>query len=380
LWGCDMKCKNCKRQIDDDSIFCKWCGWRTIKDAKQEIRVPEPKKKPNGKWYIQLRLNGQSHYILEDTEAKCRARAVAVKSGLIEEKKKGPRTTVGEEIDSYIDSRSNVLSPSTIAGYKKIRRQNFQSIMSLRPDELTDARMQSAVNEESKTFAPKTVKNAVGLIGAALGRKFTITLAAQPAKTPNTYSSDDIRKLLAAIDGKGELECAVLLAMWLSLRRSEILALKWEDIGPGSITVKAARVYDENHQLVEKATKTEKSTRVIPCPDYILSRINALPRSGERIFTHGTHYYWESLTKICEKNGLPHIYLHGLRHTNASVMGLLGIDNKYAMKRGGWTSDYTMKGVYQQIMEEGEMEAAKRIDEYFLSLTATKNATEMKKP
>lgn len=374
-----MKCKNCKRQIDDDSIFCKWCGQRQIKEAKQEIRVPAPKKKPNGKWYVQLRMNGQSHYILEETEAKCRAKAVAVKAGLIEEQKKGPSTTIGQEIDSYIESRSNVLSPSTIAGYKRIRRQNFQQIMHLRPDDLTDSKMQSAVNQESLSFSPKTIKNAIGLIGAALGRKFSVTTAAQPSKTPNTYSSDDIRKLLSAIDGKGEIECAVLLAMWLSLRRSEILALKWEDVGSGTITVKAARVYDENHKLVEKTTKTEKSARVIPCPDYILDRINALPRSGEYVFTHGTHYYWEALTNICDRNGLPHIYLHGLRHTNASVMGLLGIDNKYAMKRGGWTSDHTMKGVYQQIMEEGEIAAAKRIDDYFLNLIATKNATELEK-
>lgn len=375
-----MKCKNCKREIDSDSIYCKWCGKRQIREAKKEIRIPEPKKQPSGKWFIQLRIGGQSYSVTEDTEAKCRAKAVAIKSGLIEEQKKGPRTTVGQEIDSYIESRSNVLSPSTISGYKKIRRQNFQSIMQLRPEDLTDTRMQTAVNQESISFSPKTVKNAVGLIGAALGRKFSVTIAAQSPKTPNTYSSEDIRKLLLAIDGKGEIECAVLLAMWLSLRRSEILALKWEDIGENTITVKAARVYDENHKLVEKTTKTEKSTRVIPCPDYILSRINALPRSGEYVFTHGTHYYWEALTNICERNGLPHIYLHGLRHTNASVMGLLGIDNKYAMKRGGWTSDHTMKGVYQQIMEEGEISAAKRIDQYFLDLIANKNANELKNP
>lgn len=375
-----MKCKNCRREIDSDSIFCKWCGQRQIREAKKEVRIPEPKQKPSGKWFIQLRLNGQSYSITEDTEAKCRAKAVAIKSGLIEQQKFGPKTTVGQRIDEYIESRSNVLSPSTIAGYKKIRRQNLQSVMNMRPEDLTDARMQTAVNQEAKTFAAKTIKNAVGLIGAALGRKYSVTLQKEAPKEPNTYSSEDIRKLLSAINGKGEIECAVLLAIWLSLRRSEILALKWADIGDNSITVRAARVYDENHQLVEKTTKTEKSTRVIPCPDYILSRINALPRSGEYVFTHGTHYYWEALTNICEKNGLPHIYLHGLRHTNASVMGLLGIDNKYAMKRGGWTSDHTMKGVYQQIMEEGEIEAANRIDAYFLNLTATENATEFEKP
>ena len=30
-----MVCKNCKREIDDDSIFCKWCGERQIRERKK---------------------------------------------------------------------------------------------------------------------------------------------------------------------------------------------------------------------------------------------------------------------------------------------------------------------------------------------------------
>ena len=30
-----MVCKNCKREIDDDSIFCKWCGERQIRERKE---------------------------------------------------------------------------------------------------------------------------------------------------------------------------------------------------------------------------------------------------------------------------------------------------------------------------------------------------------
>lgn len=44
------------------------------------------------------------------------------------------------------------------------------------------------------------------------------------------------------------------------------------------------------------------------------------------------------LTRILNTNGLAHITFHDLRHLNASVMLMLGIPDKYAMERGGWSS------------------------------------------
>ena len=37
-----MLCKNCKRDIDDDSIFCKWCGEKQIRERRKkgEVKVP----------------------------------------------------------------------------------------------------------------------------------------------------------------------------------------------------------------------------------------------------------------------------------------------------------------------------------------------------
>jgi integrase len=39
--------------------------------------------------------------------------------------------------------------------------------------------------------------------------------------------------------------------------------------------------------------------------------------------------------RLLEKNGLPHMTFHDLRHMNASVMAMLRIPDKYAMERGG---------------------------------------------
>lgn len=47
-----MVCKNCKRAIDDDSIFCKWCGERQIRERKKkgELKVPKPRQLADGRF------------------------------------------------------------------------------------------------------------------------------------------------------------------------------------------------------------------------------------------------------------------------------------------------------------------------------------------
>ena len=57
-----MKCKSCSRSIDNDSIYCKWCGAKQLRERKKKdvIKVPKPRQLKSGSWNIQLREEGQS--------------------------------------------------------------------------------------------------------------------------------------------------------------------------------------------------------------------------------------------------------------------------------------------------------------------------------
>ena len=99
-----MICKSCKKKIPEGSAFCNHCGIRQGRAPKQrdEIRVPEPKKTPSGKWRIQLRAEGES--VTEDTPALAVAKARAIRAGFIEQKKKtGAKLSLGDAIDKYLD-------------------------------------------------------------------------------------------------------------------------------------------------------------------------------------------------------------------------------------------------------------------------------------
>ena len=64
---------------------------------------------------------------------------------------------------------------------------------------------------------------------------------------------------------------------------------------------------------------------------------------------------------------------HDLRHLNASIMLMLGIPDKYAMERGGWSTNSTLKAVYQHTFSEERKIVDEKIDSYFNSIIERKS-------
>ncbi len=51
--------------------------------------------------------------------------------------------------------------------------------------------------------------------------------------------------------------------------------------------------------------------------------------------------------------------------TTASIMLMLGVPDKYAMERGGWSTDSILKSVYQQTFTSERKRVDSVIDDYF---------------
>ena len=81
-----MRCKFCRRDIPENSMFCNWCGKKQLKD-KTEISVPAPRRLKSGTWFAQLMVKGERVPISGSTEAEYYAKARAAKAGLLEAKK-----------------------------------------------------------------------------------------------------------------------------------------------------------------------------------------------------------------------------------------------------------------------------------------------------
>lgn len=165
--------------------------------------------------------------------------------------------------------------------------------------------------------------------------------------------------------------------MWLGLRRSEIMGLQWEsiDFERGKIHIDHSVVYDkDDNPVLKDAMKTETSNRVSDCPQYILKKLMEYQPDKEKrignVFSIHPNTIYHNLERICKKACIPFVGIHGLRHTNASVMLSLGIVDKIAMSRGGWSSKETMERIYQHLFDSDKAAADNAINAYFEQLIA----------
>ena len=59
----------------------------------------------------------------------------------------------------------------------------------------------------------------------------------------------------------------------------------------------------------------------------------------------------EGINRVCERNGLPRVGIHGLRHSFASLAYHLQMPEKIAMEIGGWADMSTMHKIYTHIAQ-----------------------------
>lgn len=350
-----------------------------------KLSNPKPVELPSGSWRCRLRIGTEYITATDKDPAVAHAKVLAQKAGLIEKQKerdqsKKGRITLTKAIDKYIEDRSNVLSPSTINGYYEIQRNRFPELMQSEIVNIDESALQRAVNAESKKVGYKTIKNALGLVRSVISEYKTITTdrIKMPQKKVEEHKFLDemgMINLFEAIKGSFA-EIPILLAVWLGMRRSEILGLCWDsvDFEKGLLKVQRTYVKDKEHGYVlREEMKTAASRRTIECPGYILSKLDAYqPDKSKRqgqIFKMHPNTIYRSLDRICEKYGIEFVGVHGLRHTNASVMLSLGIIDKVAMARGGWSTDITMKQIYQHIFTSDKQSSGQKVNTFFEAIS-----------
>jgi len=175
-----------------------------------------------------------------------------------------------------------------------------------------------------------------------------------------------------------EIELPCLLSAWLSLRVGEVVGLQFRDVDENNKTLKVRRtiIQTVDGQEVREGCKTEKSTRNLNIPDYLFQMIMAIPHKEETDFivTLSRKAIYSRFKRLMLKNGYDITY-HDLRHLNASVMLMLGVPDKYAMERGGWSTDNILKSVYQQTFSNERVRFDEMIDSYFSSVIQQSEST-----
>lgn len=292
--------------------------------------------------------------------------------------------TVGALIDTYIKLMEPTLSPSTTSAYRRVRAYAFPELMQLPVSKLTSSRIQQAINAEltrtaertGRPLSPKTIKNEWGVVSAALselaGLRFSPSLPAYHVAPKQLPAAADV---MAAVQGT-DLELPVMLALCLGLRMSEIRGLRCSDFDGSTLVIRQTVIDTPEGAVVKSTGKTAGSLRRLSVPPFVGSLINSSttyrewlktgadgliePRSRAAIYGR-----WQTVTKHA---GIS-MSFHELRALNASVMLALGVPDKYAMERGGWSTPAVMKRHYQQTLDQERRRYDAQVNDYFENLT-----------
>lgn len=267
--------------------------------------------------------------------------------------------TFTQAYHAYIETKHNILSPSTVRGYESIYNVLPEEFKDQNINDLTEVDIQKLVNDYSATHSPKTTFNMYSFVKAVLGLFrphfiFKITLPQKKKIEPYIPTEADIKAIMEYAKGTN-YEVALKLAC-LGMRRSEICALTMDDINGDAVTINKALVLDENKKWIVKTTKTTESTRTIYIPKELAELIQE-----KGLFKCHPANITKFLYKAQKELGMPSFGIHRLRHFYASYAHLMGVSDKYIMDAGGWRTPTTLNQVYKHALADRSKEVQKNI-------------------
>lgn len=319
------------------------------------------KKLPSGSWRCQVfshrDKNGKRVYKSFTAPTKKQAELLAAQYMNDVNTKKTGTITVEDAINRYITSKTGVLSPSTIRGYRQMQGKYYDSLAPMDIFRITTEDLQLFVSGITGTVSAKTVSNAYGLLSSAItmfrpDAVFRVSLPKKIRKKNHAPSSSDIQALFLAAEG--DIQVCIALAAFGSMRRGEICALKYSDISGNTISVHADMVENEHNKFEYKEIpKTSDSVRTVILPEAVIGLINALECHDDGFIIHRTpNAVTHAFTRLRNRQGLT-ICLHDLRHYYASIGAVLGVPDTYLSQFGGWRpGSSVMKEVYQGTMKD----------------------------
>lgn len=287
--------------------------------------------------------------------------------------------TVEEALWQYVESKRNVLSPTTIRQYERYIENGFASLKTIPVRRLTSLDVQQSINTESarkrerggSTVSAKYVKNEFSFLAAAikLARPEFALRVTLPKQVKTFKDLPEPSEVISAVKGT-DIELPALLAMWLSLTASEIRGIKVSSIRNGILTIDETVVQVDGKAVHKKAGKAYDRNRRLKIPAYVMDLIKNTdswhsgegyiePRSGKALSSR--------FTRVMKNAGYD-MRFHDLRHLFASVGSRLNISQKVLQEMGGWSNPQTLTNVYQHTFETDRKKSEKAIDKYFNSL------------
>lgn len=310
---------------------------------------------------------------------------------------------------AQVSKRGRPLAPTTRRRYGDVVEHVCRLIGGVKLASLRTAHVERLRNEllvekiERKSgriiprFSPQTVGDILRVLSQALRKaeaKGLIsrnwaepTLVDRPSGQPRELPAMEeelAKRILERVAGEDPWDAAVHLALGLTMRREEVLGLRWSDVDldDGTLSIRNTITYTPK-QMHEGGPKTEAGRRTIPLPAFVAEALrrhrrmqskrrlrlgSAWQEGRDMVVDRGDGAPWlpptfsRAWTAFGRKAGLPEVGFHELRHGAATLMLAAGVPDAVAIKMMGHRDTRILRR-YQKVVDRLKREAAGKLDE-----------------
>ena len=381
-----MICNKCKKEIEDDSVFCRFCG-------KKQVETPKPKalKRANGTgtvyksndrrakpWHAQMTLkdkDGNEKRVFvgsfeRKTDALMALEKIVTSGGLPQ----FYNITVAGVRELWMNTHYAQLSQSGVQNYNTAWKHFDEDVKKMKMADLKTYHIQNLINgaaekglsrsscEKIKQLASQLCQWAMqnDIINKNYAQFVTINATDSTPREP--FTTAEIQTIWKHYKSEGDKTAgAILLLCHTGLRMDELLSMKKTDYYNGCL---------------HGGSKTEKGmNRSVPVPDvmlpvledlmhepgeYIISNVN-----GEKIDAKNwrNRKYYKTLKAAGFSDELiKRRTPHSCRHTYATMCAKLKMDDKALQDILGHEDISTTKNIYTHTDEEYLKSAAKDLN------------------
>lgn len=297
------------------------------------------------------------------------------------------RMTVGEWLDEWMEK---IMIPNraetTIYGYRKIIENHLEPglgkivLQELHPRDIQHYYAQMKLDER---LSASTIRHHHDLLSCALRTAVKQELIRRnpaewvdPPRVNMTevrfYNAGELKRLCEVVEGTW-LETVVKLAGYLGLRREEICGLRWSnvDFKNRKIHIREART-TAGAVIIQKETKNRSSARTLYMTDEIREMLRkeqkrqrqAARELGSRYESsgfvsvdqwgraHSPNVVSQAFRRVVDRENLPYITLHGLRHTFATLASAQGAPLFEIAKVLGHSTPATTGKIYTHLLDQ----------------------------
>jgi integrase len=178
----------------------------------------------------------------------------------------------------------------------------------------------------------------------------------------------------------------VLIALATGMRRGEILALRWRNVGDNSATIRVVESLEQTKAGLRFKPPKSGKARAVTLPAFAAEELRRWKREQtEELLKLGVRLDGDAL--VCARadgepmqprsltheftymigriGGVPRVRFHDLRHSHATQLLLAGVRPKVAQERLGHSTIATTLDLYSHVSETMQEDAAAKLDAAF---------------